>query len=299
MERNYPSKLLLFGEYTVTRGGSALVMPLQEKSGRWAWGIGVSDSASLVQWAQHLSDLQADGQLQCRLNLERFQADLDKGLHFASDIPIGYGMGSSGALCAALYDRYGLDKIDIEDTIGYPELKAALAQLEGFFHGASSGIDPLVSYLNRPLLLHADGSIEVVKLPKAPPVPLFLLDTGRSRVTRPLVEWYAEQCKMPEFETLVQEELVPAVRGAIDAFLQGEWENLSTKFETISRWQLSNLPPMIPAECRAIWQQGLDAGDYLLKLCGAGGGGYLLGWASSNKGTQKLSMKKALLPIAW
>lgn len=299
MERNYPSKLLLFGEYTVTQGASALVMPLPEKSGRWTWEGSAADAISSTEWAEYLTALRASGRLLCKLDLERFQSDLEKGLHFASEIPIGYGMGSSGALCAGLYDRYGLDKIEVEDTTSYSKLKTILAQLEGFFHGASSGIDPLVSYLDCPLLLHADGSIEVVTLPKPPPNPLFLLDTGRSRVTRPLVEWYGEQCKVPEFAASIQKELIPAVSAAIGAFLQGDWGNLYTRFETISRWQLSNLPPMIPKECRKIWQEGLDTGEYLLKLCGAGGGGYLLGWTSLEKHTFDLPIRKDLIPIAW
>ena len=33
--------------------------------------------------------------------LNAFQRDLDAGLFFQSDIPTGYGLGSSGALCAS------------------------------------------------------------------------------------------------------------------------------------------------------------------------------------------------------
>ena len=33
---------------------------------------------------------------------------------------------------------------------------------------------------------------------------------------------------------------------------------------------------MIPDTVLGIWQQGLDGGQYTMKLCGSGGGGYLL-----------------------
>jgi mevalonate kinase len=39
---------------------------------------------------------------------------------------------------------------------------------------------------------------------------------------------------------------------------------------------------MIIPEFKSIWKQGIDSDAYYLKLCGAGGGGYLLGF-SRNK----------------
>jgi mevalonate kinase len=35
---------------------------------------------------------------------------------------------------------------------------------------------------------------------------------------------------------------------------------------------------MIPAKFHALWKQGIDTNDYYLKLCGSGGGGYILGF---------------------
>jgi mevalonate kinase len=39
---------------------------------------------------------------------------------------------------------------------------------------------------------------------------------------------------------------------------------------------LNNFKP-IPEQFHAIWQKGIDTNDYYLKLCGSGGGGYILG----------------------
>jgi mevalonate kinase len=44
---------------------------------------------------------------------------------------------------------------------------------------------------------------------------------------------------------------------------------------------------MIPKEFRAIWKQGIETNDYYLKLCGSGGGGYILGFAQDFEKAQK------------
>ena len=39
-------------------------------------------------------------------NFKTFNSDIDDGLYFKSSIPLGYGVGSNGALVAATYDKY-------------------------------------------------------------------------------------------------------------------------------------------------------------------------------------------------
>ena len=36
---------------------------------------------------------------------------------------------------------------------------------------------------------------------------------------------------------------------------------------------------MIPEQFHALWKTGIDTNAYYLKLCGSGGGGYILGFA--------------------
>jgi len=38
---------------------------------------------------------------------------------------------------------------------------------------------------------------------------------------------------------------------------------------------------MIPAAFIDVWKAGLETDDYYLKLCGSGGGGFLLGFAEN------------------
>ena len=36
---------------------------------------------------------------------------------------------------------------------------------------------------------------------------------------------------------------------------------------------------MIPQNFHKIWETGIESNDYFLKLCGSGGGGYILGFS--------------------
>ena len=45
---------------------------------------------------------------------------------------------------------------------------------------------------------------------------------------------------------------------------------------------------MIPDSFHQLWQQGIDTNDYYLKLCGSGGGGYILGFTEDYEKTKKL-----------
>ena len=72
------------------------------------------------------------------------------GLYFESSIPQSYGIGSSGALCAAIYARYTTELIPPSGSItqkDIKELRHIFSGIESFFHGKSSGIDPLSCYM--------------------------------------------------------------------------------------------------------------------------------------------------------
>jgi mevalonate kinase len=47
---------------------------------------------------------------------------------------------------------------------------------------------------------------------------------------------------------------------------------------TISQLQFEAFQEMIPASMQGIWLEGLKSKSYALKLCGAGGGGYFIGY---------------------
>jgi mevalonate kinase len=41
---------------------------------------------------------------------------------------------------------------------------------------------------------------------------------------------------------------------------------------------LEHFKPMIPKVYHNLWQEGIDSNAYYLKLCGSGGGGFILGF---------------------
>jgi mevalonate kinase len=45
---------------------------------------------------------------------------------------------------------------------------------------------------------------------------------------------------------------------------------------------------MIPATFHHLWQQGIDTNAYYLKLCGSGGGGYILGFTKDYEKAKKI-----------
>ena len=67
-------------------------------------------------------------------------------------------------------------------------------------------------------------------------------------------------------------------------------DQLFLNFRDLSLFQFEHFAPMIPTLYRTSWNEGFRSGNYFFKLCGAGGGGFLMGM------TQDLAMAKKSLP---
>lgn len=291
MRTFFPGKLLLFGEYTVIQGGTALAAPFRTFGGQWATGKPELQQR-LQEWGSYLSQLSWAG----LLDLQRFAQELNTdGLYFFSDIPTGYGLGSSGALCAACYSRYAFAPLSPDDPGNYPALKNYFAEMESFFHGNSSGVDPLISYLDQPVVLMPEQINPINFSVPELPWQLFLLDSRMPRTTGPLVKHFMERCEDPFFIRLLQGELMPATEEAIHFIRQQRWEELFQAWHEISVFQYRHLGTMIPAELRQAWLDGLSSDHYKLKLCGAGGGGYFLGISANWPLTESLLSSWPLL----
>lgn len=275
--RTFYSKLLLFGEYSVIKNSMALSIPYNLFEGTLTFRKDQSKvvDQELKALCLYLKDLKAKDELTFSFDLQSFEFDIGQGLYFDSTIPQGFGVGSSGALCAALFERYSRNC----EGSSISDLKSFFAQMESHFHGSSSGMDPLISYLNRPILRHQDGHIGTVDLPdfKDGKGGFFLLNTGRARRTEPLVNLFLEKCKTADYNNKIENELKIITDECITYFLEGQVDKLYESFATLSEFQYNELSPMIPKLYQEIWSKGLDNCLFKLKLCGAGGGGFLLG----------------------
>jgi len=299
-ENSFNSKILLFGEYSIIQESMGLSVPYEIFNGQFSFDAleGVSPEfveasrLAVTGFADYLQAMQEKGELQADIDIAALRADLEKGIYFLSNIPQGFGIGSSGALVAAVYDRYARNRITIEEQphgARIQDLKAQLAQMESHFHGSSSGVDPLICYLNIPLLIRSKKEIEPVKVAfnRDGKGAIFLIDTGVARKTEPLVRYYMERMQEGTFREFVDKQLKPFTNNCIQALLDGDHETLFGYLGKLSKVQLDHFKPMIHRKFNKMWQRGIDTGDYYLKLCGAGGGGYILGFTQNYEAAQK------------
>jgi mevalonate kinase len=288
MSRSFASKVLLFGEYSVIKNSNALAMPYPLFEGKLGFDKNTKGGRDpeLSALASYLKKSEERGILDYDFDVSSFSFDVGQGLFFDSTIPQGYGVGSSGALVAALYERYGQSD---QRELPIEELKRRLAIMESHFHGSSSGFDPLVSYVNCPILKKVGEGLSSVAFKEDPKGEgaLFLLNTGRSRKTEPLVNLFLEKCKAEEFSYLCESELLPVTNICIDHFLDNDMEKLWDSFFQLSHFQFEHFTPMIPKLFVDLWEQGLENRQFSLKLCGAGGGGFLMGMTRNFKDLTK------------
>jgi mevalonate kinase len=283
------SKILLFGEYGIIRDSKGLSIPYNFYNG----ALKVSDLADatslksnegLQRFAAYLEQLQKDQPNLVKFDIERLNSDVAKGMYFDSSIPQGYGVGSSGALVAAIYDQYADDKITVLENLTREKLlilKTVFGQMESFFHGKSSGLDPLNSYLSIPILINSQDHIEATGIPMQSADgkgAVFLLDSGIIGETAPMVTIFMENLKDKGFRTMLKNQFVKHTDACVENFLGGDLKSLFANTKKLSKVVLNNFKPMIPEQFHGIWQQGIDTNDYYLKLCGSGGGGYILGF---------------------
>ncbi|MDG2491593.1 MAG: mevalonate kinase [Flavobacteriaceae bacterium] len=298
------AKILLFGEYGIIKDSKGLSIPYNFYRG----ALKVSNDPStqdshekLVAFCNHLKTLPESI---VSFDWKRLQEDLENNMYFDSSIPQGYGIGSSGALVASIYDQYALDKITVLENLTKEKLqhlKAVFAAMESFFHGKSSGLDPLNSYLSLPILINSKDHIEPTGIPSQNPDgkgAVFLLDSGITGETAPMVSIFMENMKQEAFRIMMKDQFINYTDSCVDDFLNGNLTSLFSNIKQLSNLVLNNFKPMIPEKFHGIWQHGIESNDYYLKLCGSGGGGYILGFTQDFEKAKK-SLKGHRLEVVY
>jgi mevalonate kinase len=289
------SKILLFGEYGIIKDSKGLSIPYNFYNGALKRDDNSSPSAvesnlNLMKFHQYLSNI--DTALVV-FDLAQLENDINAGMYFDSSIPQGYGVGSSGALVAALYDKYAQDKITVLENLTREKLlklKAIFSEMESFFHGKSSGLDPLNSYLSIPILINSKDNIEATGIPSQNTRgkgAVFLLDSGIIGETAPMVGIFMEKMKHEGFRTMLKNQFIKHTDACVDDFLKGDIKSLFKNTKQLSKVVLNHFAPMIPKQFHTLWKAGIETNAYYLKLCGSGGGGYILGFTEDFQAAQK------------
>lgn len=291
------AKILLFGEYGIIKDSKGLAIPYNTYQGSLAKSMDVKNPSlkaidsnkKLQKFYQYLSKI--DTSL-VEFRLSEIKLDIDNGMYFDSSIPQGYGVGSSGALVAAIYDKYAENKITVLENLTKDkllQLKTIFSEMESFFHGKSSGLDPLNSYLSIPILINSKDSLEATGIPmqKEGKGAVFLLDSKQVGKTEPMVNIFMNKMKNEGFRNMISKDFATVTDACIDDFLHGNIKSLFGNVKQLSKVVLSHFKPMIPKAFHKLWQHGIDTNDYYLKLCGSGGGGYILGFTKDYEKAKK------------
>ena len=283
MRDRYYSKVILFGEYSMIFDSTALMVPLKKFSAQWRFASSAQGStasnASLKRFAEYLSTLNDAEEI---FDLQRLNRDLRYNLYLDSNVPSGYGLGSSGTLVAAVYDGYA--KKNNDDLLA---LKALFGQMENYFHGSSSGIDPLQCYLGKPFKI-TPKNVEILNdgfLHKD--IHICLIDTKIKSNTKPLVEHFKAQRENPEFLKRFQTEYLPYVKKCINAMIWNDKKVFFSSLRLLTKGQLEFLRPMITDNTLELFTADYDF-NFGIKISGSGGGGYVLGFTDDVDATSNL-----------
>ena len=289
-DKLFYSKILLFGEYGIIGNSSGLSIPFRKFSGKLKLdsklnSIAESSNIEIQKFYEYLkvniSDL-------VNFNSKSLEEDISNGLHFDSNIPNGFGVGSSGALVAAIYYKYCSP-----DNNDFSELKKIFSIMESYFHGTSSGLDPLVSYLDQTLLTNSGNETSMI-LDNCVFNNIYLIDSGNKSNTTKMISIFSKKMENDNFKNNFKNNFIPSTNNCIENYLNCDVMSLMKNFRDLSNITFNNFNEMIPDKIKSLWQKGLESDSYYMKLCGSGGGGFFLIFDFENKLKDKLSEFKLI-----
>ena len=146
------------------------------------------------------------------------------------------------------------------------------------------------SYLSIPILIESKNKIDVTGIPLEKvngEGAIFLLDSGQMGSTATMVEIFMKKMKDEGFRKMLNAKFIKYTNSCVDSFLKGDLKNLFKNTKILSGIVFENFKPMIPNKFHKIWKTGIESGSYFLKLCGSGGGGYILGFAPNIEQAKK------------
>ncbi|MBL6604382.1 MAG: mevalonate kinase, partial [Cryomorphaceae bacterium] len=270
--KKFYSKILLFGEYGVISNSNALSIPFEKFYGY----LNKSDFLNNEEKISNSNILElyefiTDTEIKEIIDLNFLKNDLDKGLHFVSSIPIGSGLGSSGALVASLFDSYY--KKDIVN-LNLEEIKNLLSIIESKFHGNSSGLDPSVSLFNSPIF-YSNKQIKLIDKIHHKNFKVYIMDSKVNSSTKKMIEVFHNKMNESEFRNFFDNKYITNTNKCIEHLLNSS-DLFRGSLKKLSVNTFNNFKEMIPNQLIDIWEDGFKSDSYYMKLCGSGGGGFFL-----------------------
>ncbi len=277
---SFNSKILLFGEYGIMHDSNALSIPYKKFNGSLSKSNHLSEDQKISN--RNIESLYKyiiqEDYLNDIINSDNLKEEIDSGLYFDSNIPIGSGLGSSGALVSSIISRYS--KVDLK-SFSNSEIKKIMSLVESKFHGNSSGFDPAVSYFNKPML-YSNQKIKLIERIAFKDFKVYIIDSQIDSSTKKMIKVFEDKISKSEFRLFFNSKFINNTNQCIDHLI-----NTSKLFrdsvKELSNDTLHNFQEMIPEKLKNKWKEGIKNDSYYMKLCGSGGGGFFLAYDFDNQ----------------
>ena len=277
---SFNSKILLFGEYGIMHDSDALSIPYKRFNGFLTKSNTLTEDQkksnrnieSLYEYMiqeEYLGDI---------INSNKLKEEIDSGLYFESNIPIGSGLGSSGALVSSIISRYS--KVDLK-SFSNAELKKIMSLIESKFHGNSSGFDPAVSYFNKPML-YSNQKIKPIDTIAFEDFKVYIIDSRIESSTKKMIKTFEDKMIDSEFRLFFNNKFITNTNQCIDHLINTP-ELFRNSIKELSNDTYNNFHEMIPNNIKNKWKEGIRNDSYYMKLCGSGGGGFFLAYDFDNQ----------------
>ena len=277
---SFNSKILLFGEYGIMHDSNALSIPYKKFNGSLSKSDHLSEDQKISN--RNIESLYKyiiqEDYLNDIINSDNLKEEIDSGLYFDSNIPIGSGLGSSGALVSSIISRYS--KVDLK-SFSNSEIKKIMSLVESKFHGNSSGFDPAVSYFNKPML-YSNQKIKLIERIAFKEFKVYIIDSQIDSSTKKMIKVFENKISKSEFRLFFNSKFINNTNQCINHLI-----NTSKLFrdsvKELSNDTLHNFQEMIPEKLKNKWKEGIKNDSYYMKLCGSGGGGFFLAYDFDNQ----------------
>ena len=277
---SFNSKILLFGEYGIMHDSNALSIPYKKFNGSLSKSNHLSEDQKISN--RNIESLYEyiiqEDYLNDIINSDNLKEEIDSGLYFDSNIPIGSGLGSSGALVSSIISKYS--KVDLK-SFSNSEIKKIMSLVESKFHGNSSGFDPAVSYFNKPML-YSNQKIKLIERIAFKDFKVYIIDSQIDSSTKKMIKVFEDKISKSEFRLFFNSKFINNTNQCINHLI-----NTSKLFrdsvKKLSNDTLHNFQEMIPEKLKNKWKEGIKNDSYYMKLCGSGGGGFFLAYDFDNQ----------------